>query len=73
MELCTFLGKCIPASRNIICERRSGTNFSSQPQIAKFYDIIVDKQVLWLHITVKEAVFMHACESACDLIDNISA
>ncbi len=73
MELYTFLGKMIPASRNIVSEWWARTNLSSQSQVAKLDDIIVDKQVLRLHITMKEAVFMHAGESACDLIDNIPA
>lgn len=72
-ELCTLLGHCIPASGNIICERWSRANFSSQSQITKFYDIIVDKQVLGLHITMKEAILMHAGESTGNLVDDISA
>ena len=61
----------IPTSGYIVCKRRSRSYLSSKSKVADFDNVVVDKQILRLHISVEKAVFMHTGQSASNLKDHI--
>jgi hypothetical protein len=61
----------IPTSGDIVSEGRSRSYLSSKSKVADFDDVVVDEQILRLHVSVEKAVFMHTGESTSNLEDDI--
>lgn len=63
----TYFKKWLPASGDVVGEGGSRSDLSSKSEVADFDDIVVDKQIFRLHISVEKPIFMHTSKSTCNL------
>ena len=55
----TYMESRIPSRGNIVREGRTRSNFASQTEVAHLEHVIIEQEILRLHVAMEEALFMN--------------
>lgn len=62
----------IPPGGDVLGKGRPRANLASEPEVTNFDNVVVNEQILRLHISMEEAVAVHVRQPAGHLVDDVA-